>query len=243
MPKGYAGQILHIDLTTRTISIENPPTEFYRLYMGGSAQNLYYLLREMPAGADPLGPENVLGLSVGVITGTPISGNSRVTASAKSPLTGAIGDSQAGGFWPAQLKWAGFDGIIIKGRAASPVYLWIHEGQAEIRDASHLWGKITGETQNLIKQELGDAKVQVLQIGPAGEKQVRYASLINMCNRANGRTGMGAVMGSKNLKAVVVRGNQRPEVADKPAFKALTKWGAKAFPDSTVFPMGQYGTA
>ncbi len=243
MPKGYAGKILHIDLTNRIIDIENPTPEFYRHYMGGSAQNLYYLLREMPAGVDPLGPENVLGLSVGVVTGTPISGNSRVTATAKSPLTGAIGDSQSGGFWPAQLKWAGFDGVIIKGRASTPVYIWIHDGQAEIKDASHLWGKITGEAENVIKQELDDAKVQVLQIGPAGEKQVRFASLINMCNRANGRTGMGAVMGSKNLKAVVVRGNQRPEIANKSAFKELTKWGAKAFPNSALFPMGQYGTA
>ena len=243
MPQGYAGQILHVDLTQKTIEIETPPAEFYRLYMGGSAQNLYYLLRDMPAGADPLGPDNVLALSVGVVTGTPISGNSRVTASAKSPLTGAIGDSQAGGYWPAQLKWAGFDGIIIKGRAASPVYLWIHNGQAEIRDAAHLWGKITGETEALIKDEIQDPRAHVLQIGPAGEKQVRYANLINMCSRANGRTGMGAVMGSKNLKAVVVRGDQRPEIADPPAFKALAKWGAKTFPDSGMFPMGKYGTA
>ena len=151
----------------------------------------------------------MLGLSVGVTTGTPISGNSRMTATAKSPLTGAIGDAQVGGFWPAELKHAGFDGIIIKGRAASPVYLWIHDGKAELKDASKLWGKVTGDAETLIKAELDDSKVQILQVGPAGEKGVRFASLIHMCSRAAGRTGMGAVMGSKNLKAVVVRGQPK----------------------------------
>ena len=243
MAFGFAGRILHVDLSHKKIVIETPDEKFYRQYLGGSAQNLFYLLQEIPAGADPLGPENVLALSVGVTTGTAISGNSRMTASAKSPLTGAIGDSQAGGFWPAQLKWAGFDGIVIKGRASSPVYLWLNDGKAELRDASHLWGKITGEAEALIKTELGDPNVQVLQVGPAGEKMVRYACLINMCNRAAGRTGMGAVMGSKNLKAVVVRGSQRPELADKQAFKQLAQWGAKAYPEAAIAPMGKYGTA
>ena len=243
MPNGYTGQILHIDLSNRNITIEKPPAEFYRRYLGGSALNLYYLLREIPARADPLCPENVLGLSVGVTTGTAISGNSRVTVSAKSPLTGAIGDSQAGGFWPATLKWAGFDGIIIKGRASSPVYLWIHDGKAELKDASHLWGKITGEAETLIKSELGDPKVQILQIGPAGEQMVRYACLISMCSRAAGRTGMGAVMGSKNLKAVVAEGNRKPQLADKQSFKKLAQWGAKTYPESGLEPMGKYGTA
>jgi aldehyde:ferredoxin oxidoreductase len=243
MPNGYTGQILHIDLSNRNITIEKPPAEFYRRYLGGSALNLYYLLREIPVGADPLGPENVLGLSVGVTTGTAISGNSRVTVSAKSPLTGAIGDSQAGGFWPATLKWAGFDGIIIKGKASSPVYLWIHDGKAELKNASHLWGKITGEAEALIKAELGDPMVQVLQVGPAGEQRVRYACLISMCSRAAGRTGMGAVMGSKNLKAVVVQGNRKPQLADKQAFKKLAQWGAKTYPESGLEPMGKYGTA
>ena len=243
MPNGYTGQILHIDLSNRNITIENPPAEFYRRYLGGSALNLYYLLREIPARADPLSPENVMGLSVGVTTGTAISGNSRVTVSAKSPLTGAIGDSQAGGFWPATLKWAGFDGIIIKGRASSPVYLWIHEGEAELKDAAHLWGKITGETEALIKSELGDPKVQILQIGPAGEQMGRYACLISMSSRAAGRTGMGAVMGSKNLKAVVAAGNRKPQLADKQSFKKLVQWGAKTYPESGLEPMGKYGTA
>jgi aldehyde:ferredoxin oxidoreductase len=243
MPFGYCGKILHVDLSSGNISIEEPPESFYRRYMGGSALNLYYLLREMPAGADPLGPENILALSAGVATGTAISGQSRVTATAKSPLTGAIGDSQAGGFWPAKLKFAGFDAVIIKGKSPKPVYLWVHDGEAELRDAAHIWGKLTGEAEALIKAGLADPKLEVLQIGPAGESLVRFACLINMCNRANGRTGMGAVMGSKNLKAVAVQGSQRPGVADKPAFKELSKWGAKQFPKSMVAGLGKYGTA
>jgi len=237
------GKILRVDLTSETITVEEPSSDFYRKHLGGSALNLYYLLQEMPANVDALAPENILALSVGVTTGVPISGQSRMTATAKSPLTGAIGDSQCGGFWPAKLKFAGFDGIIIKGQAAKPVYLWIDDGQAELRDASHLWGKITGECEAAIRDELGDAKIEVLQIGPAGEKMVRFASLINMCSRANGRTGMGAVMGSKNLKAVAVRGSQKPQVGDKEALGELTKWGAKTFPTADVAGLGKLGTA
>ena len=156
MANGYAGKILRVDLSSETITIEEPPPDFYRRYMGGSALNLYYLLREMPANVDALAPENILALSVGVTTGVSISGQSRMTATAKSPLTGAIGDSQCGGFWPAKLKFAGFDAVIIKGKAAKPVYLWIDDGQAELRDAARLWGKTTGDAEAAIREELGD---------------------------------------------------------------------------------------
>ena len=243
MHNGYMGKILRVDLTSETITVEEPSPDFYRRHMGGSALNLYYLLQEMPANVDALAPENILALSVGVTTGVSISGQSRMTATAKSPLTGAIGDSQCGGFWPAKLKFAGFDAVIFKGKAAKPVYLWIDDGKAELRDASHLWGKITGEAEAAIRDELGDAKIEVLQIGPGGEKMVRFAGLINMCNRANGRTGMGAVMGSKNLKAVAVRGSAKPQVADKEALQELTKWGAKTFPTADVAGLGKLGTA
>lgn len=243
MPNGYNGKVLRVDLSTSSLTVEEPPEEFYRKYMGGSALGLYYLLKEMPAGADPLGSENMLSLSLSVVTGAPVSGQSRMTATAKSPLSGAIGDSQCGGFWPAKLKFAGYDAVIVKGKAPSPVYLWIDDGKAELRDASHLWGKTTGETQAAILKELGDDKIEVLQIGPAGEKLVRYACIINMCSRANGRTGMGAVMGSKNLKAVAVRGNNKPSVADANALKEVVQWGAQAFPTSNVSGLGKYGTA
>ena len=197
----------------------------------------------MPGGVDPLGPENMLVLALSVLTGTAISGQSRMTAAAKSPLTGGIGDSQSGGFWPAELKFAGFDAIIIKGRAEKPVYLWVHDGEYELRDASHLWGKITGEAEAAIQEELGDGKIEVLQVGPAGENGVRFAAMMSMSNRANGRTGLGAVMGSKNLKAVAVRGKARPTVADKAELSKFAKWGAKNLADSDLAGLAKYGTA
>jgi len=186
MQNGYNGKILHVNLNSKSLLVEKPPEELYRKYMGGSALNLYYLLKNMQPRVDPLGESNILCISTGVTTGAPISGLSRATASAKSPLTGAIGDSQCGGFWPAKLKFAGFDSIVIRGKAAEPVYLWIHDGEAELRDASQLWGKITGDVESIIKSELKDSDIEVLQIGPAGEKMVRFANIINMCNRANG---------------------------------------------------------
>ena len=243
MPYGFNGKILRVDLSAKTIDIEERDEDFFRSFMGGSALNLYYLLKEMPSGIDAFDPDNMIAFSVGVATGAPLSGQSRVTVSAKSPLTGAIGDSQAGGFWPAKLKFAGFDAIIVKGRASSPVYLWVHDSQAEIRDAQHLWGMQTGESHKTIVDELGDKKIEVLQIGPAGEKQVRYAAILNMCNRANGRNGMGAVMGSKYLKAIAVDGKAKPEVAQPKLLGELQKWGKASFPDSAVFGLGKFGTA
>jgi len=240
---GYNGKILHVNLTNGQFDVEKPDEAFYRKYMGGSALAMHYILKEMPSGVDPLGPENILVLALSVLTGNPISGQSRMTAVAKSPLTGAIGDSQSGGFFPAELKFAGFDAIVIKGRAERPVYLWINEGKYELRDAAHLWGKITGEAEASIKKELEDDKIEVLQIGPAGEKGVRFAGIFSMSNRANGRTGMGAVMGAKNLKAVAVRGKKRPSVADKTALIQLAKWGADNLEDSDIAGLAKYGTA
>jgi aldehyde:ferredoxin oxidoreductase len=243
MPHGYNGKILHVNLTTGELAVEEPDEKFYRKYMGGSAMGLTYLLNDMPVGVDPLGPDNMLALCLSVITGTPISGQSRMTSVAKSPLTGCIGDAQCGGFFPAELKFAGFDAVIVKGRAEKPVYLWIRDGEAELRDASHLWGRITGDVEAALKEELGDHKIEVLQVGPAGEKGVRFAAIMNMSNRANGRTGMGAVMGSKNLKAIAVRGTGKPSVADKDALNELARWGAVRVPDSDVAGLAKYGTA
>jgi aldehyde:ferredoxin oxidoreductase len=166
-----------------------------------------------------------------------------MTAVAKSPLTDAVGDSQSGGFFPAEMKFAGFDAVVITGKSPKPVYLWLHDGQAELRDASHLWGKSTGEAETSIRQELGDAKIEVAQIGPAGEGLVRYAAIMNMRNRANGRTGMGAVMGSKNLKAVAVRGKLRPKLANPKALNAMSKSGAQGLEKSMVANLAKYGTA
>jgi aldehyde:ferredoxin oxidoreductase len=243
MSLGYNGKILHVDLTSASLTVEEPDEAFYRKYMGGSALAMYYLLNELPPGVDPLGSENVLVLALSVLTGTAVSGQSRMTAAAKSPLTGGIGDSQGGGFFPAEMKFAGFDAIVVKGKAEKPVYLWINEGEYELRDASHLWGKITGEAEAALKDELDDDKIEVLQIGPAGEKLVRFAGIFSMSNRANGRTGMGAVMGSKNLKAVVVRGKKRPSVADKKRLNQLARWGATNLADSDIAGLAKYGTA
>jgi len=232
MAYGFIGKILHVNLSTGDISTETPPESFYRTYMGGSAMGLYYILKEMPANTDPLSPENILTLMCSVTTGAAISGQSRINANAKSPMTGGIGDSQAGGFFPAELKFAGFDGIVLRGKSARPVYLFIHNGQVELRDAVHLWGNGVKAVDEALKAETGEAKAQVMQIGPSAEKGVRYASIINMSSRNNGRTGMGLVMASKNLKAIVVRGSNQLKIADAAALSALAKTGAKLVPEN-----------
>ena len=242
-PQGYAGKILHVDLSTRSWDMESPSESFYRTYLGGSAMGTWYLLKHTPAHADPLGPDNTLSLMTGVITGAPLSGQSRVTATAKSPVSGLIGDSQSGGFWPAELKAAGFDGIVLHGKAETPCWLWIHDGAVELRDAVGLWGQVTAEVEDAIRSELDDAKIQILQCGPAAEKGIRYGALISSCSRAGGRTGMGTVMASKNLKAIAVRGTERFTPADPGAVQALAKWGADRLPESDVAGMGEYGTA
>lgn len=236
--------VYHVDLTRGTVETRVLPEDVYRRYPGGSALAAYLLLQAMPPGADPLGPDNVLVLAVSPLTGLAISGQSRMTACARSPLTGAIGDSQCGGFFPAEMRSAGADAIVVTGRAAEPVYLWLCDGRAELRPAGHLWGKVTGEVDRLIRAEVGDPKAEVAQIGPAGENLVRFAAIINMANRANGRTGMGAVMGSKRLKAVVVRGTRPPRPAMPEEFRALTR-RLKALQEANpgIVWFGEYGTA
>ena len=242
MSYGYHQKILHVNLTTGTLEIEKPDSDFYRKYMGGSAMGLYYLLKNTPPNADPLGADNTLCLMVGVLTGAPLSGQSRVTTTAKSPQSGLVGDSQAGGFWPVELKAAGFDGLVIRGRAPHPVYLWVHDGHGELIEASPLWGAYTMQVEDAIRQELGDGRVQVLQCGPAAEKGVLFGALLSNANRANGRTGMGTVMASKNLKAVAVRGHNQPELHDRERIKSLTKWAVAHLPESDVVGLGLLGT-
>jgi len=224
MPLGYTGKILRVDLSTRTITTEEPEEHFYRRYLGGRGVIAYYLLKEVPRGVDALAPENLLIFSAGPITGVALPGAGRHSVGAKSPVTGGYGEAEAGGFFGAELKHAGFDAVIFKGKASSPVYLWISDGQAELRDASHLWGKTTGETQTLLRQELNDQRVRVSCIGPAGENLVRFACIINDRRDAAGRCGLGAVMGSKRLKAVAVRGTGKMETADPEKIKALVRY-------------------
>jgi len=243
MPNGYNGKILHVDLTKGELTVEEPNEAFYRKYLGGSAMGMHYILREMPKGADPLGPENMLTLMASVTTGAAISGQSRINANAKSPISGGIGDAQGGGFFPAELKFAGFDGIVIKGKSSKPVYLAIVDGKAELHDAAHLMGKKTGEVDDILHKEV-DPKAEILQHGPAAENGVLFSSLVSMSNRHNGRTGMGLVMASKNLKAVVVRGKKKPTLADPKALAALNKTGPKILPDNPDMPgLAAEGTA
>ncbi len=244
MAYGYNGKILHVDLTHGTLEIEEPPESFYRKYMGGSAMGLYYILRDMPAGVDPLSPDNILTLMASVTTGAAISGQSRINANAKSPMGGAIGDSQSGGFFPAELKFAGFDGIVVKGRSEKPVYLSILFGEVALHDASHLVGKVTGEVDALLRDEVNEPKAEVLQYGPAAENGVRFSSLVSMANRNNGRTGMGLVMASKNLKAIVVRGKAKVQIADPKKLVELNRSGPKLLPENPdVDALFQHGTA
>ena len=188
--------------------METISEEFYRLYPGGKALAGYILLNEIPPHTEPFSPENVLVIANGLLTGAPVSTATRYIVSARSPLTNGYGESEAAGFWGPELKMAGFEAIVVTGRAEQPVYLWIHDGQAEIRQATHLWGHECAEVQATIRTELGDEKIRVLQIGIAGENLVRYAGLTNDLRHFNGRNGMGAVMGSKNLRAIAVRGKQ-----------------------------------
>lgn len=247
MPLGYNGKILHVNLSKRVHEADEPGDAFYRMYGGGSALGMYHILNDMPAHVDAFSPENILTFSLSVLTGAPVSGQSRMMANAKSPLTDAIGDSQCGGYFPAEMKFAGYDAIIFRGRAPHPMYLYIRDGHVELRDARHLWGKTTHEVEEILKKELGDANIEIAQCGPAGEKLVRYAAIINMASRANGRTGLGAVMGSKNLKAVVVRGTKGAKSiqwADPKAIIELTKMGPKIINDNAdMVSLAKYGTA
>ena len=224
MAYGYNGKILRVDLSRKTISVDEPEDNFYRRYLGGRGFISYYLLRELKAGVDPLSPENKLIFASGVVTGAPAGGCGRNSVGGKSPLTGAYGDAEVGGYWGAELKCAGYDAIIIDGKAESPVYLWIKDGETEIRDASHLWGKATAETQEIIRSDVGEQLARTAIIGQAGENLVRYACILNDVSHAAGRTGMGAVMGSKNLKAIAVRGHNRLTLANPGAVAALAKW-------------------
>jgi aldehyde:ferredoxin oxidoreductase len=239
---GYTGKILHVDLSSGAIEVEEPGADFYRRYLGGSGFISYYLLKEIPAGADPLGPENVLIFAGGPMTGVPIGGAGRNAVGAKSPLTEGYGEADVGGFFGAEMRRAGFDAIVVKGQAASPVYLWVHDGEAQICPADHLWGTTTLDCQAALREELDDQRVRTAMIGPGGEKMVRYACVINDLKHAAGRTGMGAVMGSKNLKAIAARGKTAVPVADGDGVRGLARWMAQNWKEK-AWGMHELGTS
>jgi aldehyde:ferredoxin oxidoreductase len=242
MTNGFHNRILRVDLTEGKTWVEEPGEEFFRAYFGGWGLIAYYLLKELEPGVDPLGPENLLIFAPGVLTGAPTGGSGRNAVGAKSPLTGGFGEGDVGGFWGAELKRAGWDAIIVSGRAESPVYLWIKDDEVEIRDAEHLWGRETAEVDAQLKEELGSKRVRVAQCGPAGERGVRFACVINDVNRAAGRTGLGAVMGSKRLKAVAVQGSGRVAVADKEQVREVATWLRDNHPDMWTWQMHLHGT-
>ncbi len=230
---GSNGAVLRVDLTAGTTSVETFDEDFYRRYPGGKALAAYYLLRDLAPGSDPLGPDNVLVLAAGLLTGAPVSTATRFNAIARSPLTGGFGESEAGGYWGPELKMAGFDAIILTGRSPHPVYLWIKDGAVEIRDATALWGQDPPVVQAAIKEAVGEKAARVLQIGRAGEHLVPYAMLMNELRHYNGRTGMGAVMGSKNVRAIAVKGSRKyVDLAHDPAALGdIGKRLAKTIPD------------
>jgi aldehyde:ferredoxin oxidoreductase len=229
MPGGYNGKILRVNLTSGTWTVEEPSEIFYRTYFGGRGFNAYFLMKELKPGIDPLGPENKLIISLGPTTGHPLSGSGRNSVGAKSPLTGGYGEGDVGGFFGAELKRAGYDAIIFEGKSPKPVYVWIKDGAVEIRDATQWWGKESLTVQEGLQAEVGDKRARVCQIGPAGENLVRYACVLNDISHAAGRTGMGAVMGSKNLKAIVARGKAAPEIPDPATIRQMAKWYADNF--------------
>ena len=234
MAFGYNGKILRVNLNDSTSVVEEKDEYFYRTFMGGSAMASYFLLTEMEEGVDPLGPDNVLVITTSILTGTGLAGSNRFTVAAKSPLNDGFGEAEAGGFFAFELRKAGFDAVVIKGKAPKPVYLWLTDGKAEIRDASHLWGQDTGYAQDKIREELNDKKIQVAGIGQGGENQVRYACVIQLPEGAAGRSGLGAVFGSKNLKAVAARGNGALEFHDPDGLKKLKSYFLKNMKDHPV---------
>ena len=219
---GAHGEILRVNLSEGRVSPEEIPQSLFDKYLAGAGMATHYLYHEVPRGADPLGPENELIAMTGSLTGTTAPSTGRFTWVFKSPLTNIWAQSNAAGFWGVDFKKTGFDGIIFEGASPRPVYLAIDEGKAELRDARHLWGKSVSETTRLIKEELGE-KFEVVCIGIAGENQVRYASIMNDLHRAAGRCGGGAVMGSKRLKAVAVRGRKPVKLAEPAAFSGAAK--------------------
>ena len=206
-------KIAYIDLATGEIEVKPIPLDVRRKFLGGRGLDAYLLLNHSKKGCDPLGPDNPLIVSGGILTATCASATARTHVMAKSPLTGLLGSCNMGGFFAPEMAWAGFHHLVIKGKAEKPSYIFIHNGEIEIRDAKDVWGKTTTDTQWAIRDELNDQEVKSLVIGPAGENLVAFANVMTGIKNAGGRTGMGAVMGSKNLKAIACRGTMDIKIA------------------------------
>ena len=243
MPHGYAGKILKVDLTNQKIEVEEPDEAFYRSYLGGRGIGYHYLMQQVPAATDPFSPENILVLASGVMTGAPLPASCRFAAVGKSPLTETAGESEAAGFFGPELKMAGFDAVVFQGRSEKPVYLWVTGGKAEIKDAAHISDLGAREVEDAIRDEMGSAKIRVAQTGLAGMKRVRFANITNNLGHFNGRNGFGALMGSKNLRAVAALGTEKLEFANLEVLRDTARKFARTFKEN---PIGEqlfvYGT-
>ena len=234
MNYGYSGKILKINLTTSAISQETVSEEMMRKYMGGKGLISYYLNRDIASDIDAYSEENKLYFMTGVMSGIPAAGTSRMIMGTKSPVTGAFGMSESGGYVATELKKAGWDGIVVEGKSKEPVYLNIEDNKVEIKNASHLWGKNIGYTNEALKTELNNKRVKIAQIGIGGENKVLYACVINDLKHACGRNGMGAVMGSKNLKAVTIKGTGNINFKNPEKIKEISKWYSTVFKDNPL---------
>jgi aldehyde:ferredoxin oxidoreductase len=230
---GYTGKILRINLSDQSAKEEELPLEVARDYIGGAGFGIKHLYDELKAGTDPLGPENKLIFACGPFSGTTIPCASRMAVTGKSPLTGAVGMSLTGGYFPVELKFAGYDALIIEGKTEKPTYVSIKDGETKFRSAKKVWGMRTTDTQQIIKNELNDQNYRVACIGPAGEKLCRISCIINEL-RAAGRKGLGAVMGSKNLKAIAIRGTGEVPIADHEKLRVARSAFLKAMKESHI---------
>lgn len=229
MRYGYVGRILKIDLDSGKTEEEERDEIFYRSLLGGRGIGYHYLLKEVPAHTDPFSPQNILVFATGVMTGAPLAASCRFTVVGKSPLTGTAGESEAGGFFGPALKKAGFDAVVLRGRAERPVYIWLSGGRVEIRDASHLAFLGAKEVEEAIRKETGGRRCRVAQCGLAGMNRVRYANITNNLRHFNGRNGLGAVMGSKNVRAVAATGTGKIRLYDPKGLNRTAKAYARTF--------------
>ena len=241
---GWSGKVLRVNLTDGTCKIEDLREDWARDYIGGRGLADRYLYEEMDPTVDPYSPENKLIFATGPLTGTPAPCGARYMVVTKGPLTGAITTSNSGGFWGPELKFAGYDMVILEGAAPKPSYLYIYDEKVELREAGGYWGKTVSQTEDGLREELGIPQLRVACIGPAGEKRVRFACIMNDKHRAAGRSGVGAVMGSKNLKAIAVRGTGGVSIADPQAFmKAVWQMRAAMQESPGRKSFSEYGTA
>jgi aldehyde:ferredoxin oxidoreductase len=243
---GYCGKMLFVDLTRGSHEVLPLTEEMAKQFIGGYGIGAKVLFERMKPGADALGPDNILGFTTGPLTGTGALFSGRYTVVCKSPVTGGWNDANSGGFFGPELKRAGFDAVFFQGISKAPVYVWIHDGAVEIRSAAHLWGKDVLETEAALKAELGEKRLRAAMIGPAGEKLSLIAAVINDGHRAAGRGGLGAVMGSKRLKALVVRGTGNVRVADAEKLKTANQEIVETIKSGPLAPLAQafsnYGT-